>query len=210
MQQIQKTDKEIQNFHKKLGIIKNSIYSIIYGKNPVKEPIDSLIIGFFIGYLAANNYKIEEKTIQGLKTMYNSLAIRYTIIEDLLDRFSSELFLILEKIPKYKEEFDYNSYVNDINSNKNNNLTSSNNIFSNDFTDCRYIDINSTDINNISNIQNNNTEYNCNFTSLAKCQICLDDYNIVDDENAFLGCGCVIHSDCFRSYIEIMVYYSYK
>ncbi len=34
------------------------------------------------------------------------------------------------------------------------------------------------------------------------CDICLESFNVLSSENAFLDCGCVIHSDCFRNFLE--------
>ncbi len=34
------------------------------------------------------------------------------------------------------------------------------------------------------------------------CEICLESFNVLSTENAFLDCGCVIHSDCFMNFLE--------
>ena len=37
------------------------------------------------------------------------------------------------------------------------------------------------------------------------CDICLDKFNLLDPNNAFLDCGCVIHLACFKEYIETVI-----
>ncbi len=83
-----------------IDLVKSSIYSILYGKNNIKEPVDALIVGFFIGHLSANGYKIEEKNLQHIKTIYTALASKNGDLDSLLSAFVTEILNISQGMHK--------------------------------------------------------------------------------------------------------------
>ena len=73
------------------------------------------------------------------------------------------------------------------------------------FYNDKYIDINSIDSyqkNILQQYQNNLQREKLKIEEkLKKCNICNQDFNLLDEYNYDFDCNCIIHGDCFYSYV---------
>ena len=58
----------------------------------------------------------------------------------------------------------------------------------------KFFDINANNLNNNNDLKGEEFEH-------GKCEICLGKFNILDKQNYFLECGCIIHNKCFDNFI---------
>ena len=179
--------------------VKASICTSLFGKEKFTEPIDALIFGYFLGYFSSKGiFNIEQKDVSNLMKQYMECA-----------KASSELDSLLTMVT-----LEFSNYFEDKIANLNNNNDKKEDIKKNNIKEVKkeekepedkVQDINKMDIDN----EKDNEVKNINEIFIPKklekngnCLICLEQYNILDEINYGLECGCIIHSKCFDTYIK--------
>ena len=69
------------------------------------------------------------------------------------------------------------------------------------FDQNNYIDYNYNNFNEEINYQNLFENSQNKQNTFSKCLICLEEFNLAEELNYFLECGCIIHYKCFDNYI---------
>ena len=79
------------NLSSKLINIKASIYTSLFGEAPLKEPVDSLIFGYFVGSLSQKlNMKFTEDKLKQLFTIYKDNAKTTKDLDTLLKKTTDD------------------------------------------------------------------------------------------------------------------------
>ena len=69
------TEEKLNQLNSKLINIKASIYTGLFGSEPIKEPIDTLIFGYLVGFLSEKmNMKFSEEKLKELLNIYKQNA----------------------------------------------------------------------------------------------------------------------------------------
>lgn len=154
------TEEKLNQLNSKLINIKASIYTGLFGSQPIKEPIDTLIFGYLVGFLSEKlNMKFSEEKLKELLNIYKQNAKTFKDLDSLLT----------QTIESFSESFyDQTNKI---------------------------IDINKIDISNNYKVEENIEVQN------VKCEICLNEYNVLNPKNYFLQCGCIAHDECFEAFI---------
>lgn len=159
--------------------VKASICTSLFGKNKFKEPIDALVFGYFIGYFTSKKvWNISQKDVSLLMEKYYATSKKNTELDALLLNVTLEFCNYFEQMNNNgkKIEEKVNKVVN--------------------INQAPYED----NKNSFNIIEDKPNMFDDNQTK-AKCAICLDDYDILDELNYGLSCGCIIHSKCFDQYV---------
>lgn len=149
-------EQKLNQLNSKLINIKASIYTGLFGNEPIREPIDTLIFGYLIGFLSEKlNMKFSEEKLKELLNIYKQNAKTYKDLDSLLT----------QTIESFSESFyDQTNKI---------------------------VQINKIYISNEENIE----------VQKVKCEICLNEYNVLSPKNYFLQCGCIAHDECFEAFI---------
>lgn len=145
--------------------IQDTLFSGLFCKNKLNEPLDSLIFGFFIGFLSSKKeIKITDVAINGLLQIFNDTATKIKQFENLLQLLAVEMTNYLYQT----KEIESNS--NDQHQEKEQQL-----------------------IININDVAKEK--------EIVQCSICSSEYDIFNESNYDLNCGCIIHETCFDNHV---------
>ena len=208
------TENSIEDLFPKKTSITKVVFPIMKDKK-FDNNFDSFIFGYLLGNLLKDkNSLFNEQLIDKLYIEYqkqNKLSFE-TIYTNLNSLINSKNIINnnVNNLNIKKEDSDnFSLFVQDKNNINEININNKNGNF---------IDINSIDdyshknINNIINENKNKKkesiispedyeDYKENEDEKkGKCLVCLEEYFYADQENYYIDCGCIIHSQCFDNY----------
>jgi len=166
-------NKNLNNFNQCLMKIKDN-------ENLFKNNTHSFIFCYLLGYYFKNNININD---------FNNIINNYQNCSFSLNDFFID-FKIISKI-----FFDYfiNSSLNQNNFN-NNKIKQINNI-QKDYEIAKKLEEQDLILLQIKEEQENSKQ-------IKKCEICLENFSLLDATNYFLNCNCVLHNKCFDEMVK--------
>lgn len=141
-----------------------------------KEPIDAFVFGYFIGYFTSKKiWSISQKDVSHLMDKYYNTAKKNTELDTLLLNATLEFCNYFEQMNrKEKEVVEEEKKIENVN---------------------KFVDINQVPLEDkkegFNIINDNNKNLFEDNHSKSKCPICLEEYDILDELNYGLPCGCI-------------------
>ena len=154
---------------------------------------DCCIFAYFIGYF--KSYKLNDNELLDIFHKYKE---KEKAPDDFFEQYKN-IGGVFSNYIKSKKKLEQNK------PNQFNLLNSFNNI--NNFLNSKksiYVDINKIDISQQKDIENKimSKEIQEQMSNFKKCEICLEDFDILDNTNYYLNCNCIIHNVCFDNMVK--------